>query len=190
MKGIALVTIISIFSVVIPIQSRETVYTYNYDNFGDFFPQDDIEVFNITKYADNNTIFEQEYNGTNIGGAFLVKGSGDGVSQFEGYIVNITATFYCGSTNKEEGVNSLYIEVHYPRGYPEGIHLCKERGWHYNYTWTPSLARQLNFTVIAEADEATIHKAYGFDELRIITSDTPPQLLQRDNISSNVVPAL
>ena len=47
-----------------------------------------------------------------------------------------------------------------------------------------------NFGLFIQADNATINKAYGFDELRIVASDTPPQLLQRDNISSNVVPAL
>ena len=31
---------------------------------------------------------------------------------------------------------------------------------------------------------ATVNKAYGFDEMRITTTDTPPQLLQRD-ISGN-----
>jgi len=194
MKGIALVTILSLFSVAIPIQSLETVYTYNYDNFGDFFPQGDREDFNIHKYADNDTIFDAEYKGTNIGGAFLVLGNSSTTMHFEGQLLDITATFYCGSTFTDTEVESLWIYVYYVEGGIAGTHvdrvhdaiyICEERGWHYNYTTNPQLAAKYQvfngFNVTVGALNATANRAYGFDELRITTSDTPPQLLQRDN---------
>jgi len=188
MKGIALATIIYIFSVVIPIQSREIVYTYNYDNFGDFFHQGAREDFNIYKYQAIDKIFDTEYNGTNVGGVFLVQGSSaTSTPDFEGYVVNITATFYCGSTHDEEGRNSLWIAVYYDKN-EDFTYLCQERGWHYNHTWIPPLGTTYkNFSLYIRASDATLNKAYGFDELRFTTSDTPPQLLhlQRDNNTSS-----
>ena len=60
---------------------------------------------------------------------------------FPGYIVNITATFYCGGTYAEEGDNSLGIWVYYvDGGYYDYNYLCEDRtGWHYDYPWTPTL---------------------------------------------------
>jgi len=191
MKGIALVTII--FSVVIPIQSHEIINVYNYVSFGEIFPQSygGFDEFHLYKYADIDIIFDTEYKGTNIGGAFLVHGTNWTETHFDGYVIDITATFYCGSTETEEGGDSLWIGVRYPDGNIEGSFICQERGWHYNHTWIPpSGAIWQNFTVIPEANFATINRAYGFDELRITTSDTPPQLLQRDNISSNERPLM
>jgi len=191
MKGIALSSIISIFSVVIPIQSIDIAYTYNYDNFGKLCHQGDREDFNIYRYEDINKIFDTEYKGTSIGGAFSVQG--DSVSYapgFEGYVLDITATFYCGSTHEEEGWKSLCIVVYYNAGkdsYADLKYICEERGWHYNYTWIPPsrFDYDKNFHVEIRADNATINKAYGFDDLRITTTDKPPQLLLRDNNLSN-----
>jgi len=188
MKGIALVTILSLFSVAIPIQSLETVYTYNYDNFGDIFNQSGgVDDFHLYKYSDNDTIFDKEYKGTNIGGAFLVQGSSRGITpEFEGY-VELTATFYCGGTYRVDGSNSLIIGVHYD-DMDHAIYLCQERGWHYNYTFVPPAAAKYQKVIVftgASDANATANRAYGFDELRITTSDTPTQLLQRDNTSSN-----
>ena len=91
MRGIGLVTIISIFSVVIPIQSREIAYTYNYENFGDIFHQGNRDDFNVYKYEDIDKIFDTEYSGPNIGGVFLVDASSTTMTdQFDGHIVNIT----------------------------------------------------------------------------------------------------
>ena len=141
MTGIALVTIISIFSVVIPIQSRETTVTYNYDNFGKLFPQghSGVDHFHVYKYKDIDTIFDTAYRGTNIGGAFLVEGDSAFVTNttFPGYVVKITATFYCGSTKGEVDTDSLYLGVHWA-GYGEHTYLCEKKGWNYDYTWTPT----------------------------------------------------
>jgi len=206
MQRTAITTIIYIFSVVIPIQSHLTTYTYNYDSFGEIFPQGDVgyNEFHVYKYADIDTIFDTEYKGTNIGGAFLVQGSSYIQNlEYEGYVANITATFYCGSTEAEQGGSSLFIGVYYPV-FKDGddILICQEKGWHYNYTWTPPRgAKYQNFKLYIRAKDATIDRPYGFDELRITASTTPPptqkpttkrttttmspQLLQRDNTSSN-----
>jgi len=209
MKGIAIL-IISIFSVVIPIQSHEVIYVYNYDSFAEIFPQGDgVNDFHVYKYEDIRKIFDTEYTGKNIGGAFLVQGSSsDGSTpQYEGYLVDITATFYCGSTYSEEGFKSLLIYVYYPDGSDDFNYVCQERGWHYNYTWIPPEgAKHQGFRVGIGAYWATIDKAYGFDELRIRTRVEPPQttttppqttttppqttteplqLLQRDNNTSS-----
>jgi len=188
MQPITIATIIYFSSVVIPIQS-EIIYIYNYDNFGELFHQGARWDYNIYKYEDIDKIFDTEYKGTNIGGAFTIYDSYSYsyALPFEGYLVDITASFYCGSTYpKDEG--SLWINIDYHDEVNDGRFLCQERGWNYNYTWIPpSGAKYQNFTMTGiGAFNATMNKAYGFDELRITTSDTPPQLLQRDsNISSN-----
>jgi len=189
MQPTAITTIFYIFSVVIPIQSRETTYTYNYDyGFSGIFPQfDGVNDFHVYKYEHIEIIFDEKYNGTNIGGAFLVRGHSDtGTIEFEGYLVDISATFYCGGTDAEEGGASLLIDVYYPDGEDDYIFICQEKGWHYNHTWIPPRGTKYqNFRLWIEALDATIDKAYGFDELRITFTDKPPQLLQRDNTSSN-----
>ena len=137
MKGIAVASIISIFSVVIPTLSGKRTFVYNYENFGDIFHQGQRDDFNIYKYEDIDTIFDTEYNGTNIGGAFLVDGtSTTATSNFKEYVIDIIATFYCGGTYAEEGTDSLWLMVGYSGGH-DAIYVCEERGWHYNYTWIP-----------------------------------------------------
>jgi len=192
MQPITITTIIYIFSVVIPIQSHETVYIYKYDSFGEIFPQGDgIHDFHLRKYADMDTIFDTEYTGTNIGGAYLLHGASFAYTpDYEGFIVDITATFYCGSTYAEDGVYTLLIDVLYIDDQhlvdQETTYICEEKGWNYNYTLFPrSAAKYQTFGLFIQACNATINKAYGFDELRIKTSTTPPQFLQRDNASSN-----
>jgi len=188
MKGIA-VAILSIFSVVIPIQSHELTYTYNYNSFGEIFPQDDsvVDRFHLDKYKDIRTIFDTDYTGKNIGGAFLVQGSRNVYTpDYEGPVVDITATFYCGGTEPEEEGLSLRMGVYYPDGEYDNHYVCPERGWHYNYTWIPPRgADYQSFKVYVRANDATLDKAYGFDELRITTRVEPPQLLQRDNNTSS-----
>jgi len=187
MKGIDLVKIITIFSVVIPIQSHETftIDVYNYESFGELFPQSrGIDDFHVYEYANMDNIFAEKYKGSNIGGAFLVQG--DNITyapKSEGYLVDITATFYCGSTHAEDGENSLSMDVWYD-GDRDFTYICQERGWHYNYTWIPpSGAKHHSFTVNINAHRANINKPYGFDELRITSTNT--QHLQPDNPSHN-----
>jgi len=201
MKGIAIL-IISIFSVVIPIQSHELIYVYNYDSFTEIFQQrDGINDFHVYKYEDIRTIFDTDYTGTNIGGAYLVQGSNwHNTLGYEGYLLDITATFYCGSTYAKEGGISLEFHVDYPDGSNDINYVCQERGWHYNYTWIPQMgAKHQGFVVTIGASNAAIVKAYGFDELRIRTRPQttttppqmitePPQLLQRENNTSSNEP--
>ena len=139
MKLTALTTIICMFSVVIPIQSGGIIYDYDYDNFGKFFPQGDgFGDFHLYKYANIDDIFDENYEGTNVGGAFLVKGNSSQTTDvFDGYLDDITATYYCGSTHAEEGWNSLWMRVQYVNGSYDYTFLCQEKGWHYNQTWIP-----------------------------------------------------
>lgn len=194
MKGIALVCL-AIFSVVSSIPPRgEIVYSYNYANFSDMFTAGSVnDHFNVYKYEDIDTIFEEEYQGTNIGGAFLVAGTAYPQTRFimeNIFIVNMTASFYCGNTHSEDGENGLKIDVeyYYPSEGKDTTYLCQEKGWHYDYTWTPPshFDHDKAVNIYIGAANVTINKAYGFDEYRIITTDIiPPQLLQRDNNASN-----
>jgi len=162
--------IISLFSVVIPIQSREIIY--NYDNFGDIFPQGDCgNNYQVNRYANIDKIFDTEYKGTNIGGAYLLQGSSYITTpEFKGQVVNITATFYCGSTYAVEAQNTLWILISWPED-TGAVYLCQEGGWQ-KYTWIPSSSAKFQkFHLVIGALGATINKAYGFDELRITTLD-------------------
>jgi len=185
---LALTPIICLFSVVIPIQSGEIIYVYDYDNFGDIFPQGDgVNDFHISKYSDIDNIFDKKYEGPHIGGAYLVEGNASIITtrEFKGYVKSITATFYCGGTWRES-YSSLWIGVDYADpGYGYGHWICSESSWQ-NYTWIPpSRDEYQNFTFQVAASEATIDRAFGFDEIRISTTKKPPQLLQRDNNTSN-----
>jgi len=184
--------IIYLLSAVIPIKSGEIIYDYDYSNLGEIFPQSDrINDFHLYKYSDIDKIFDEKYEGSNIGGAFLMEGNyyTDLLKApvFPGYIVKITATFYCGSTYAEEGTNSLLISVAYVDEGSDYTYLCEDRtGWHYDYPWTPvTNPRKQGFQVYFMARNATTNRPYGFDELRITTSKTPPQLLQRDNSTAS-----
>ena len=135
--------VIYLLSAVIPIKSGEIIYVYDYDNLGEILPQGSgINDFHLYKYSDIDKIFDDKYKGSNIGGAFLMEGNYSTnyleVPVFPGYIVNITTTFYCGSTLAEEGGNSLVIVVTYVNESGDVDWLCEDRtGWHYDYTWTP-----------------------------------------------------
>jgi len=191
MQIIHITAIIYLFSVVIPIKSGEIIYTYDYYNLGEIFPQGSgINDFHLYRYSYIDTIVHEKYNGSNIGGAFLMEGYYETnlseVPVFPGYLVNITATFYCGSTRAEEGWRSLRIAVFYVGGGWGPDYHCDRTGWHYDHTWTPStsLGNQ-GFQVYFTAHHAVTNRAYGIDELRITTSKTPPQLLQRDNSTAS-----
>ena len=146
MKMIHITAIIYLFSVVIPIQSAEIIYVYNYDNLDEIFEQGSgIYDFHLYKYADIDTIFNKKYEGSNIGGAYLIEGGfrtdDTKAHVFPGYIVNVTATFYCGATFAEVGDHdSLWISIRYIDADFDGTFLCSDRiGWHYDYTWTPKI---------------------------------------------------
>jgi len=183
--------IIYLLSAVIPIKSGEITYTYS--NLGEILPQGSgTNDFHLYKYSYIDKITHDKYGGSNIGGAFLMDGnyvtSLPEAHVFPGYIVKITATFYCGSTYAEQGPNSLAIGVYYVDGGSVGIFLCDKTGWHYDHVWTPkqvpSPGKQ-GFRLYFAAHNAATNRAYGFDELRITTSNTPPQLLQRDNSTAS-----
>jgi len=185
--------IIYLLSAVIPIKSGEIIYDYDYSNLGEIFPQSDrINDFHLYKYSDIDKIFDEKYEGFNIGGAFLMEGNYytnlPEAPVFPGYAVKITATFYCGSTEAEEGGNSLLIDVGYVDGGADYNWLCEDRtGWHYDYPWTPTVTdpTKQGFQLYFNALNATTNRAYGFDELRITTTKNPPQLLQRDNSTAS-----
>jgi len=196
MKITHITVIIYLLSVVIPIQSGETIYVYNYDNLTDIFPQKDrINDFHLYKYSDIDKIFDDKYKGSNIGGAFLLEGNyaadRSEAHVFPGYIVNITLTFYCGST--EEGFfEGLVIEAAYDDAEYGMSYICDDRtGWHNDtwiqdrWSWIPTTIGTGGFTVEFRARNATPNRPYGIDELRLTTSDTPPQLLQSDNSTSS-----
>jgi len=182
--------IIYLLSAVVPTKSGEIIY--NFDNLGEIFPQGSgINDFHLYRYSIIDTILHEKYNGSNIGGAFLMEGNfvtnRPEAHEFPGYLVNITTTFYCGSTHAEEGENSLGIAVFYVGGGWGSTYLCDRTGWHYDHTWTPSVTSLANpgFTIGFQAWNATTNRPYGFDELRITTTKTPPQLLQRDNSTAS-----
>jgi len=194
MQIIHITAIIYLFSVVIPIKSGEIIYTYDYYNLGEIFPQGSgINDFHLYRYSYIDTIVHEKFKGSNIGGAFLMEGNyytNDKAPVFPGYPVNITATFYCGSTYAEEGDKSLSIGVWYINGGSDGIYLCKDRtGWHYDYTWTPPTGTDpgnQGFQVEFSADNRnSSNRPYGIDELRITTSKSPRQLLQSDNSTAS-----
>ena len=138
MKVATLTTIICFFSVLIRIQSDEIVYVYNYSDFGELFHQGDQDDFNVYKYEDIDTVFDEKYYGPNIGGAVLLNGgSKTRTPPFDGYIVDITASFYCGS--KE--FDNMRIYVIYADGKYDDMWLCGDAriGWTYYYTWIPPM---------------------------------------------------
>jgi len=184
---LALTPIICLFSVVIPIQSGEIIYVYDYDNFGDIFPQGDgVNDFHISKYSDIDNIFDKKYEGPHIGGAYLVEGKASITTrEFEGYVKSVTVNYYCGNTEWPGDDSSLWISVDYAEGGGDYVYLCDRQSWE-NYTWIPQYRDDYQgFTFQVKASEATIDRAFGFDEIRISTTKKPPQLLQRDNNTSN-----
>ena len=138
MKVTALqLTIICFFSVLIRIQSEDIVHVYNYDNFDELFHQGNLQDFNVLKYQEIDILFDKPYEGPNIGGAFLLHGeSNTNTPQFDGYIVDITASFYCGD-KKGNKVRFLSFWVGYADDRDERVFICDDYGWNYNYTWIP-----------------------------------------------------
>ena len=126
------------FSLLIPIQS-ELIYVYNYDNFDDIFHEGNRNDFNVYKYEDIDNIFETKYDGPNIGGAFQMQGNSTTIThQFDGYLVDVTASFYC--YNAEEVEMNWEMSILYEDGTFERNRVCIGSGpsnWKYNITWIP-----------------------------------------------------
>ena len=136
MKHLIFTTIVLYwFSVLIPVQSVK-VYIFNYDNnFGDFFHQGDRNDFNLYKYKDID-ILKEKYEGSNIGGAFQEEGDYEmRTHKFEGYLVNMTGTFYCGNPNAyRNGFGFEYVD-----GGGEYWGVCGlPHLWTYNYPLIPT----------------------------------------------------
>ena len=107
----------------------ETTHTYNYDNFGDIFLQGYEDSFNTYKYENIATGYE----GPHVGGAFLMKGTSfTSTNYYNGYIVDITTTYYCG---RDDSPNEMYIHVYYLDGEVDVVQLCGAN-WR-TYTWIP-----------------------------------------------------
>jgi len=162
--------IICFFSVLIQIQSTEIEYIYNYDDFSEIFEQGGQHNFNVAKYQDIDNIFDKPYEGSNIGGAFLLYGkwlSGSWHQQeFVGYIIKITTTHYCGKLNAP-----LKLWINYADGSEDSKEICSDTtGWNYNYAWIPTRHTE-SFTLGISAEGATVNEPFGFDEIRITVTD-------------------
>jgi len=188
MKVTALTTIIYFFSVLIQIQSTEIIYVYNYDDFSEIFQQGSLQNFNVLKYEDIDTIFDKPYEGSNIGGAFLMNGGWETKhwhqQEFNGYIVDVTATFYCGKYGGETWQSELALWIIYSETEQDEKYICSDNGWSYNYTWIPPTRfnHGESFSLGISGWGATADKPYGFDEIRIrTTTKKPSQLLTAMN---------
>ena len=81
-------------------------------------------------YEEIDPILETGYKGPHIGGAFQLEGySMITTNYFDGYILDISTTQYCG-----RGV--IFMYVYYSDGEQDLTALCGA-DWHYNETWTP-----------------------------------------------------
>jgi len=180
--------IICFFSVLI--QSSEIEYVYNYDNFDQIFQQGGLYNFNVAKYEDIDSIFDKPYEGSNIGGAFLLYGPwtsrGWHEQSFDGYIIKIQTKYYCGKQKEH-----LALWINYADGQQDSSWLCDDTtGWNYTYTWIPPTHSE-NFTLGISGSGVTVNQPLGFDEIRITvdnkwhtlpkTTSTPPQLLTATN---------
>jgi len=174
---------LSAFSVLIPIQS-EKVIIYNYDNFGEVFPQGNQTDFNIYKYKDINDIFKEKYQGTNIGGAFRIERGSTAPTIFtpwlDGYIVDVSVTVYCGKLFTDQATK--LIGVHYPDRDWDYTFVCDSSdsawtvGWTYNHTFVPTrrFGKSAGVQVSIYAINVTINEPFGFDEIRITTVEKIP----------------
>lgn len=175
--------IICFFSVLIQIQSDEIEYVFNYEDFSEIFEQGGLHNFNVAKYEDIDEIFDKPYEGSNIGGAFLLYGRWLTGSwhekEFDGYLTKITTTHYCGNLSEPNIWNpKIMLWINYVDGSQESKEICSDAlGWNYNYVWIPQRPTR-DFTFGLEGKDATVNKPLGFDEIRITTSTTPPQLLK------------
>ena len=108
---------------------KDTTYTYNYENFGDIFHLGYTDGFNIYNYTDIGTGYE----GPHIAGAFHMEGdSWTSTNWFDGYIVDISTTQYCGGLPSDIGVY-----VYYSNGkYDAEPSICGDN-WFYNHSWIP-----------------------------------------------------
>jgi len=188
MKFTAFTTICFYYiSVLIPIQS-ELIYVYNYDNFGDIFHQGNRNDFNVYKYEDIDSIFETKYAGTNIGGAFQMLGNfSTATHQFDGYLVDVTATIYCANTEERE---NWLMWFKTGNNWDAGRYVCGEspvdtNNWNYNIKWIPYFDINENVTLHFESFGATVNKPFGFDEIRVTTRETPPDNTNASATSGN-----
>jgi len=158
---------------------KETTYIYNYGNFFDIFRQGDRENYNIHRYED----FDTGYEGPHTGGAFSTGGSRSGLPQytttnyFNGYILDISTTHYCGGSK----YNAMNLMVEYLDGHSDFVKICNyesaNHNWHYNYTWIPSSRSDTataKFRLEIQSDFATEDRPNVFDEIRIRTTDVKP----------------
>ena len=116
----------------------ETIHTYNYgNNFDDLFVQGYEDSFNTYKYEDINPILATGYEGPHIGGVFMMEGDTmTTTNYFNGYIVDISTTQYCGSNTN----NYISINVYYRDGETDQEYICgayETYEWFYNMTWIP-----------------------------------------------------
>jgi len=151
---------------------KETIYTYNYDNkFGDIFYQGALDDFNMMKYTEVDTGYE----GPHVGGVFHLEGySWTTTSWFDGYIVDISTTQYCG------GTGDIDMYVYYPDGEQDRTALCG-RDWLYNQTWTPATRFSHQdaipkFRLEIRSYDVSASFPSGFDEIKITTTPKPPQI--------------
>jgi len=188
---------LSAFSVLIPIQS-ETIYIYNYDNFGEVFPQGNQTDFNIYKYKDINDIFKEKYQGSNIGGAFRIEGNSTAPTIYtpwlDEYIVDVSVTVYCGKLFTDH--YTKVIGILYPDGTWDYFFVCDSSdsawtvGWTYNYTFVPPrrFEKSAGVQVSIYAINVTINEPFGFDEIRITTVEKIPPTTTAPKNSSTTAP--
>jgi len=158
---------------------KETIYTYNYDNkFGDIFYQGALDDFNMMTYEDADTGYE----GPHVGGVFHLEGtSWTSTSWFDGYIVDISTTYYCG------GYGGIWLYVYYPDGEQDATGLCGS-DWAYNQTWTPATRYSHHgYPVYSKfrleiKSSASPSNPNGFDEIKITTTPKPPPQIPTTSI--------
>jgi len=172
---------VSAFSVLTPIQS-ESIYVYNYgNNFGDFFPQNNLADFNIQEYKYIDNLFKEKYEGTNIGGAFQTAVDGPDVFTpwFNGFALEISVSVYCGRPQTySKGISIYYRDGTYGAFYP-----CYEKnaiGWNTYNTYNTYAFKDLSmvsggFRLKIESSNSTINEPFGFDEIRITVVDERPK---------------
>ena len=141
MMSILFIILLRLFSVHVTecTEIQLTTFVYNYDNFGDIFRQGAMDDFNTYKYEDIDT----GYVGPHEGGVFMVNGPSYTTTNFyDGYIVDISTTHYCGNES-EHAENDIWLYVYYLDEDNESMcqfdtmYICVLYDWHYNNTWTP-----------------------------------------------------
>jgi len=169
---------VSAFSVLTPIQS-ESIYVYNYgNNFGDFFPQNNLADFNIQEYKYIDNLFKEKYEGTNIGGAFqtVVGGPEIFTPWFNGFPLELSVSVYCG--RPQAAIKR--ISIYYRDGSYDYFHACHRSSDWNTPGWTTYAFKDLSmasggFRVKIESSNSTINEPFGFDEIRITVVDERPK---------------